>query len=1196
MATTPFKVKAVYEYTSPHEDDLHFPNGQIITVTDIEDEDWYAGEYVDAQGVTQEGIFPKNFVEKYEPQAPPRPVRTSRPKKESEHVTEAAPAPTAPAPTPAQEPAPAPAPAPALTQAEEATRVPPHGQDAAQHEGPKSASVSATKPVEETPVAAPPKPAPAAKSPPPVTDKPSSGSFRDRIAAFNKTAAPPPVPYKQNPAGSSFIKKPFVPPPPSKNAYIPPPRDVPVTKIYRRDEDPEIAAKEQENQESAEKAGLAPSTDDNEDQPKPTSLKERIVLLQKQQAEQAARHADAAVKKEKPKRPPTKKRTDSFPIEENDAPLEKQESHDTVGRRSVDSSRDEIPDEPPRRKSHSRVRPALPVQLERDGNEADMSGAGDETEELDTGLEDSDVNTRPKPVRAPTHEADVGDEEDVASEEEAADEDEEDDIDPEVRRKEEIRARMAKMSGGMGMHGMFGPPGGMPMPMPPPAPKRKKSTAEKQNPEDHEHDESSPTSRAAPVSIMALPGMAKVRSPEESHAQIDEEDVDTPHVGPITAAHEPDEVPDIEDVAPPAPTKVERPIPNRASMSQNSFSAPPIPGGRPAPPPVPVDSRPLSPPVAPLKSPSPGSESDDELSQSAFNLSLQTPTNEAAKPAPPALPSRENGPGSPTAMKSYFTEPTPTSPTSTENRRASRVPPIPGSSPVVHSRPVPPLPPNPSISRSSTGDARIDPPTPIAQDQSEEEITEYEGDYDTDIAPTASHKDALKSTKEPHDEHATISHGTPAGAPPLPPSAPRGGPPPLPSQPPPHRQSSDMPRGVPPPPPVPKHDNSAATADDDDEYDPYNYSAPKSHILAGAMGIGRAAPMPEEDDYDDLYSASPPQPPAPTERPAPPPPPRELGHPPVERAVPPPPHAAPPPIERAVPPPPPQTAPRAAHRQSVDVQRGQARRSMDLNRLVQEHDFIANDIDLGHSTLWWSQANGLPPALQGRKDILYESEESTASKRGGKSITTKDLYVLYPDYSQTIITVNFDTQNVSDASLEQRHEAPPAKLRQDQLEEFHERFGRRLQEAVSSKKDSVVGDGTPTGLILELLKPLKDALLPIGNRAYGALVYSNQGNSLTSQFDEIRPGDIVAFRNAKFQGKHGPMHAKYTAEVGKGEGHVGIVAEWDGPKKKVRAWEQGRESKKVKVESFKLEDLRSGEVKIWRVIGRGCVGWEGQNS
>ena len=104
MPAPPFKVKAVYEYTSPHEDDLHFPNGQIITVTEEEDDDWYSGEYVDAEGVKQEGIFPRNFVEKYEPQAPPRPVRSVRPKKEAEQAA------------PAQPPAPELAPAPVVAE------------------------------------------------------------------------------------------------------------------------------------------------------------------------------------------------------------------------------------------------------------------------------------------------------------------------------------------------------------------------------------------------------------------------------------------------------------------------------------------------------------------------------------------------------------------------------------------------------------------------------------------------------------------------------------------------------------------------------------------------------------------------------------------------------------------------------------------------------------------------------------------------------------------------------------------------------------------------------------------------------------------------------------------------------------------------------------------------------------------------
>jgi len=49
--------------------------------------------------------------------------------------------------------------------------------------------------------------------------------------------------------------------------------------------------------------------------------------------------------------------------------------------------------------------------------------------------------------------------------------------------------------------------------------------------------------------------------------------------------------------------------------------------------------------------------------------------------------------------------------------------------------------------------------------------------------------------------------------------------------------------------------------------------------------------------------------------------------------------------------------------------------------------------------------------------------------------------------------------------------------------------------------------------------------------------------------------------------------------------------DWDGTKKKVRVFEQGREKGKVKVEGFKMGDLKSGEVKVWRVVGREWVGW-----
>ncbi|KAJ4294897.1 assembly of actin patch protein [Collariella sp. IMI 366227] len=953
-----FKVKAIYDYASGHEDDLNFSIGQIITVTDEDDDDWYGGEYIDDAGTKQEGIFPRNFVEKYEPTAPPRPTRT-RPKKEVEHPS----------------------------------------------------------------------------GPPPVTEKPSSSSFKDRIAAFNKAAAPPLTPFKPSGLSSGsagFIKKPFVPPPPSRNAYVPTPVQAPVAKLYRRDEDPEVKEQEAETLENAGKVGLVHSSSTNEgeaaeDQPKPLSLKERLALLQKQQAETAARHAEAAAKKEKPKRPP-KKRLDSQDTIEGE-PAERIEET----RASTDEPHPPRLPHPPRRKSSRGAEP-------RDGNEADMSGAG-ETTEQEEHLEKDDSDHRPR------HVASLAKQEDEAEDEEEYEEEDEDDVDPEIRRREELRARMAKMSGGMGMPGMAMPLFGAPAPILP----RKKKAAPERVPEE-----------CRPKSIALLP---LFQAEDQLHPL-------SPRSGVVANLMK-----RVQRRSLQSPLRLSPPAKDRCLMT-NSLSA--------------------------------------------LMRSLMLRSSASAPPAtaaPPPIPTSPRA--SQDRRPSYIEEPSSTSPR--ESKRNSRPPPpIPGSPPApppAQTRPFPPPPSAaPPLLRTSTDLSRAPPPpVPVMHrvaDDVDEEVTEYEGDYDTDIASSVPHKDALKAhQKEPSIEEATSARSPTVEVPPIPTAAPpRAGPPPVPSQPP--RRPGNP------------------------------WTCP-----------GR------------LHR----------------PPPREPTH-----------HEEEPFVIRfdpQIPPPPPSG--RAPARQSVDLQRGGfGRRSVDMARPSLESGFVANDIDLASQSGWWLQPKGLPPQLHGRKDIFFESEESSTAD-SHKTIITRDIYVLFQDYSQTIITVSFNPADSSDVHVEQTHKPPPRALRQDQLEKSYERFGRAIGEAAAARKDTVVGDGAPHALVYDLLRPFRDALLPVGTRAYGALVYSNLANASTTQNDEIRPGDIVSIRNAKFQGKHGAMHAKYSMEVGKPD-HVGVVAEWDGTKKKVKAWEQGRESRKVKLESFKLDDLRSGEVKIWRVMPRSWIGWEPQ--
>lgn len=572
---SPFRVKAVYDYASPHDDDLSFPNGQVITVTDEEDVDWYFGEYVGLDGSKHQGLFPRNFVERYEPETPPRPLRSTRSKKEPEHVPDLQEPPEPDTSETAHEDAvksslqKSVVDEPPVAKVSNAPENQPDSQPPVRGSGAYNMSSNSNKHATKPSTSTFSKP-----KPPPVEDHAVVGSFRDRIAAFNKPAAPPVAPTKptglSQPGGLGFIKKPFVAPPPSKNAYVPPPREPPTQKIYRREE--EMSLQTSSNPVDTNLSNLPPLSAaaadvDTEDQPKPTSLKERIALLQKQQMEQAARHVETAQKKEKPRRPP-KKRTDSSQtggtVEStaDGQDLERLNEGDIGGDPPVQSGHElqsGARSSTRRRRSKDAIPATSPIVPSRepfsDGNDADQSGAGDteDGDDVSTGRDEIGEKPRtkmpPLPQRGPNvlqeqHEA-TEKERDADEEEAEEDEEEEEDMDPEVKRRLEIRERMAKMSGGMGMAGMFGPSGGAPN-LSSRRQKTSGSSAKESAPGENTTGHDSVTSRNP--RMMALPGLQRVQSPEqESRPQeVSKEEVTTPTS--IIQGRQPEEMSDIEDL------------------------------------------------------------------------------------------------------------------------------------------------------------------------------------------------------------------------------------------------------------------------------------------------------------------------------------------------------------------------------------------------------------------------------------------------------------------------------------------------------------------------------------------------------------------------------------------------------------------------------------------------------------------------
>ena len=617
MANTsapPFKVKALFDYNSPHDDDLNFLADEVITVTEEEDADWYYGEYHDkSTGNLKQGIFPRNFVERITVELPPRPTRSGGGRKKivEEHQPESpveyqddtprvkSPPPLAPvaelsAPA-VQSPVTSPIVASKASEAQTAIRR--REPEAAQPPPPPPVAKAAPAfkpPPKQTPVPPAEKSAPSSSKPPPL-EKPSS--FKDRLALFNKGSAAPIAPFNPHKPPVNFIKKPFVPPPPSKHAYVPPPiQNIPKP---RRDEDSNYS---RPDSEEAPTGGSTEQEREKEDEGPKMTLKDRMALLQNQQL-------DPTGLGWKNKKPPKPKRNESERTLEDDQSYAAPEdsSHE---RKSHDSTRPQVTEggEP-----EAAPKPKKSVDISREDTTVEESSAGDaDISSASRYTDEETVTSRDRPPTSSHREDKSDDGDDEGANDDTPDNPDSDDeeIDPEVARKLAIRERIAKMSGGMGMHGMgmHGMLGGMPMGgPPPPPPKKKKSSSTSVPPKEegenlrrssdgggeNENNGSSDYIKAPPVALpFALPRVQSPPTAEQEGSDSEAEELARDISGAsrkISEEHSRDEVVDVEEIKPqqsqqatPPHPQGPRPMPGSPILEKrhSQISPPSIPQGK----------------------------------------------------------------------------------------------------------------------------------------------------------------------------------------------------------------------------------------------------------------------------------------------------------------------------------------------------------------------------------------------------------------------------------------------------------------------------------------------------------------------------------------------------------------------------------------------------------------------------------------
>lgn len=278
-------------------------------------------------------------------------------------------------------------------------------------------------------------------------------------------------------------------------------------------------------------------------------------------------------------------------------------------------------------------------------------------------------------------------------------------------------------------------------------------------------------------------------------------------------------------------------------------------------------------------------------------------------------------------------------------------------------------------------------------------------------------------------------------------------------------------------------------------------------------------------------------------------------------------------------------------RRSLDLRAGTAAELEQASLLVEA--VKAELEDLAHTSGWWVNS-GIPDSLSGKlgTDLDFEVDENRVVKRGQREVVYKDYYILFYDLSRIIIELLYRSSDPQNTVVVHGFEALGAStIRKDLYHKFSVQYGA----AAAQLALDCIGEKVTGGIATKIFRDLRLSnpnLLPlIGEKSYGATVYKNV-NGCVSKTDEVRAGDILCMKNAKFPSHKGlgGLGAK-SIVVGDGsEIYAGVVLEYDPKKDKVKVAENGKGGI-VKKEGYRLGELKSGRIRVFRLVDREVAGW-----
>ncbi|QLL33559.1 hypothetical protein HG536_0E04700 [Torulaspora globosa] len=245
-----------------------------------------------------------------------------------------------------------------------------------------------------------------------------------------------------------------------------------------------------------------------------------------------------------------------------------------------------------------------------------------------------------------------------------------------------------------------------------------------------------------------------------------------------------------------------------------------------------------------------------------------------------------------------------------------------------------------------------------------------------------------------------------------------------------------------------------------------------------------------------------------------------------------------------------------------------------------------SSVEFDPTDLWWLHKTAPSKLFSPKSNYLMEVDDHLIKKRLSQSIMVRDFYFLFEDYSQLHLSLTFDIDNPQ-ATVQSTQRFVALKNNPELLSTSSEKYGsyiiQRASELIQSQNPDFVNS------ILSQLS--NEIVMPIESRTYGVVLLSYKaGQTLNLEaLRSIRAGDILVIRKGKFE-THRKLGPKEVVKVGmEAVPHTAVVTEYDHSKNKLRVIEQ--KDGKITQTGYRLEHMKAGKLKIFRVIGRDYVGW-----